>query len=219
MATAPRTQAERSQSTQKRVLDATLDVIMDYGLRDASTVLVCRHANISRGALLHHYPTKEALLQEALRHLLKDEIDSLMRMVDEVDAGNLDVHGFLAVLWEHFSGRLFMISLEYIVAARTDPAIRKALTTVALEFNWSLDEVWERLMAHSRLEPRERRLALNATTCLMRGMSAHGIWRDDPQLFEDMLEFWKETLIKAGVIDPPAAKRSRDRARQNRDGH
>lgn len=204
-----RTQAERSQTTQKKILDATLDCLMKYGLRDTSTVDVTRRAGVSRGALLHHYPTKELLLQQTLQYLLRAEVDDILRMADEVDSGRMGLDDFLADLWERFSGRLYMISLEYIVAARTDPALREVLAEVAWEFNTSLDALWERLMLNSDLAPRERRLALNSTLCLMRGMSAQGIWRDDPQFFREMLEFWKQTLVKAGIIGPPQSQQER----------
>lgn len=197
-----RTQAERSRATQEKILDTTLDLLMEQGLRDTSTVDVARRAGVSRGALLHHYPSKALLLQEALRHLLNREIADISRMAEEIEAGRVDFDSFLATLWEHFSGRLFMITLEYLAAARTDPAMREVLATVALAFNRSLDEIWERLMLNEEVSARERRLALNVTLCFLRGMGTQTVWRDDPQLFEDMLAYWKQVLVQAGIIDP-----------------
>jgi AcrR family transcriptional regulator len=197
-----RTQAERSLATQRKILDTTLDCLMARGLRDTSTVDVALRAGVSRGALLHHYPSKKLLLQEALRHLLTEEIQEIKGLADDIESGRMDFDSFLATLWEHFSGRLFMITLEFLSAARTDPDIRSALKTVALEFNASLDEIWERLMLNSELAPRERRLALNVTLCFLRGMGTQSVWRDDAALFQDMLAFWKLTLVKAGIIEP-----------------
>lgn len=196
-----RTQAERSHATQRKILDTTLDCLMEQGLRDTSTVDVAVRAGVSRGALLHHYPSKKLLLREALRYLLTEEIANINGLADDVETGRLDFDAFLAILWEHFSGRLFMITLEFLAAARTDSDIRSALRTVALEFNASLDQIWERLMLNSALAPRDRRLALNVTLCFLRGMGTQSVWRDDAELFQEMLTFWKQTLVKAGIID------------------
>ncbi len=215
-----RTQAERSHATRSRILEVTLECMLEKGLRDSSTVEIARRAGVSRGALLHHFPTKEDLLKEALRFLLVAEIAEIRKMAGGIEAGTVDFESFLGTLWEHFSGPLFMITLEYLTAARTDPEIKAALVPPALEFNQSLDEIWERLMLDSDSLPRERRLALNVTLCFLRGMGTQTVWRDDPQLFEDMLAFWKETLRRAGLVDlvdagPPDEQRL-DRPRLDR---
>lgn len=195
-----RPQAERAEATQRAILEVTLDSLFERGLRNTSTNDVARLAGISRGALLYHYPTKLLLLQDALRYLLRTESGKIERMAGSVETGELDFDTFLEALWERFSGRLFMITLEYLTAARTDAAIRETLTTVALEFNASLDRIWEDLQMGCSVSARERRLALNATLCFLRGMGSQTVWRDDPQHFRDMLEFWRRTLEQAGVI-------------------
>ncbi|MBB3064172.1 TetR/AcrR family transcriptional regulator [Limibacillus halophilus] len=195
-----RTQAERSRKTQRKILDVTLTCLLEQGLRDTSTVDVAHRAGVSRGALLHHYPSKDLLLKEALRHLLRDEIREVRQMAEGVDSGEIDFDAFLANLWERFSGPMYMITLEFVTAARTDPVIKAALVPVALEYNASLDEIWEQLLLRSSSEPRDRRLALNVTLCFLRGMGTQSVWRDDPQLFHDMLDFWKQTLETAGIL-------------------
>jgi len=197
-----RTQAERSFTTQQKILDTTLDLLMEQGLRDTSTVDVARRSGVSRGALLHHYPSKDVLLKEAMRHLLTREVVEIERMAGDIELKKVDFDTFLQTLWEHFSGRLFMITLEFLTAARTDPTMREVLREVALEFNASLDRIWERLMLNSGLPPEERRLALNVTLCFLRGMGTQTVWRDDPELFQELLAYWKKTLIDAGVLPP-----------------
>lgn len=204
-----RSQAERSRATQQRILDVTLDCLMDRGLRDTSTVEVARRAGVSRGALLHHYPSKGLLLQEALRHLLRHEVANIKRVAASLAEAELDLDTFLETLWCHFSGRPFMIAIEYIAAARTDSAIRETLAVVGLEFNDSLDAIWDSLPVESGVSRRERRLALNATLCFLRGMGTQSVWRDSPQLFSDMLVFWKQMLARAGIVGARASQAPR----------
>lgn len=195
-----RRQADRSRASRKAILDVTLDAIHARGLSGTSTNDVTRLAGVSRGALLHHFPTRVILLQEALRYLLVTETTAIERLAEQVETGEVDFQTFLETLWEHFSGRMFMITLEFLAAARTDAAIRETLTTVALEFNASLDGIWERMELMSSRTVREQRLALNTTLCMLRGMGTQSVWRDDPQLFRDMLDFWRRTLEDAGLL-------------------
>jgi len=93
--------------------------------------------------------------------------------------------------------------MEFLTAARTDPAIREALIPVALDYNHQLDEIWENLFPDLSGAHGTRRIALNATLCLLRGMGTQSIWRDDPLLFLEMLEFWKTSL---GNLAPAPSK-------------
>lgn len=198
-----RTQAERSHATRTLILDVTLDCLENIGLRETSTVEIARRAGVSRGALLHHFPSKGLLLQEALRHLLTQEVEEVKTMVQKLAQDEITLEDVLDSLWAHFSGRLFMITIEYLAAARTDAPIHKTLAAVGMEFNDSLDEIWDSLPASQRISARDRKIAFNATLCFFRGMGTQTVWRSDPELYSNMLSFWKTTLLKIGVIEGP----------------
>ncbi|MCO7228519.1 TetR/AcrR family transcriptional regulator [Halomonas sp. CnH100-B] len=200
-------QEERSRQTQARVTQATIECILAKGIRATSTVDVARQAGVSRGALVHHYPSKTLLMQAALEDLLSREVESVREMAVKVKAGELNFDSLLKALHEHFKGDLYMVTLEYLTNARTDPDIMKVLVPLAAKFNDSLEQIWEQLVASSKHTSHQNRVALNATLCMMRGMGAQSIWRDDPELYRDMLLFWKETLLELG-FSAPDPKRS-----------
>ncbi|GAA0712570.1 TetR/AcrR family transcriptional regulator [Halomonas sp. IOP_14] len=195
-------QEERSRQTQARVTQATIECILEKGIRATSTVDVARLAGVSRGALVHHYPSKTLLMQAALEDLLSREVESVREMAVKVKAGELNFDSLLKALHEHFKGDLYMVTLEYLTNARTDPDIMKVLIPLAAKFNDSLEQIWEQLVASSKHTSHQNRVALNATLCMMRGMGAQSIWRDDPELYRDMLLFWKETLLELGFSAP-----------------
>lgn len=200
-------QEERSRQTQARVTQATIECILAKGIRATSTVDVARQAGVSRGALVHHYPSKTLLMQAALEDLLSREVESVREMAVKVKAGELDFDSLLKALHEHFKGDLYMVTLEYLTNARTDPDIMKVLVPLAANFNGSLEQIWEQLVASANHTSHQNRVALNATLCMMRGMGAQSIWRDDPELYREMLLFWKETLLELG-FSASGAKRS-----------
>ena len=200
-------QEERSRQTQARVTQATIECILEKGIRATSTVDVARLAGVSRGALVHHYPSKTLLMQAALEDLLSREVESVREMAVKVKAGELNFDSLLKALHEHFKGDLYMVTLEYLTNARTDPDIMKVLIPLAAKFNDSLEQIWEQLVASSKHTSHQNRVALNATLCMMRGIGAQSIWRDDPELYRDMLLFWKETLLELG-FSASDAKRS-----------
>ena len=57
-----RTQEERSAETKKRLLEATIDYLNELGYNKTGTVEIARRAGVSRGALVHHFPSKHDLI-------------------------------------------------------------------------------------------------------------------------------------------------------------
>src|SRR5215468_6574679 len=64
-----RTQEERSAAMRERLLDATIDCLVEYGYSGTTTTRVAERAGVTRGAQVHHFPTKTDLVTAAVRHL------------------------------------------------------------------------------------------------------------------------------------------------------
>ena len=64
-----RTQDERSAHTRGLLLDATIDCLHERGYANTTTTVIAERAGVSRGAQLHHFPTKRELVTSAVEHL------------------------------------------------------------------------------------------------------------------------------------------------------
>ena len=65
------TQEERTSATRARLIEATLDILLSKGYAAATTVDIAARAGLTRGALAHHFESKDKLVVEAVDHLLK----------------------------------------------------------------------------------------------------------------------------------------------------
>ncbi|MFT6779469.1 MAG: AcrR family transcriptional regulator [Paraglaciecola sp.] len=184
----------RSARMREKILSATLDCIQEIGFKNSSTPEICRKAGVSRGALLHHFPTKEVLIANAVEKLLKEEIQDLYRIGDAYSHHELTIEDFVDNLWERFSGRLFMITIDFLSSARTDEKLRKAIVPVSLDFHTSLNKLWLRFFKHPNMSADQVQLLLNTTLCLMRGMGVQTIIRNDPEYYDHMRNYWKSFL-------------------------
>ena len=66
---ARRTQQERRDSTRTRLLEATVECLVELGYARTTTLAVAQRAEVSQGALFKHFPTKAALLGAAVERL------------------------------------------------------------------------------------------------------------------------------------------------------
>ena len=65
----------RSIATRTALLDAALETLAEKGYAATTTIETARRAGLSRGAQLHHFPTKAQLLTAAVDHLLVRRMD------------------------------------------------------------------------------------------------------------------------------------------------
>ncbi len=184
----------RSLATRERVVRATIDEIYSVGYHAATTQAIAERAQVSRGALLHHFPTRADLMRAALETLLDDGTAEIRAVSQDVRSGALPLAEFVEFLWPLFSGRFFQLSLELINEARTDPDLRHCLIPVVQRFHAALDAIWVEFCDAESRPPREARIILNLTVNLMRGMGVQTVLRPDPDYYRDLIEAWKAVL-------------------------
>jgi AcrR family transcriptional regulator len=121
-----------------RLLDAAVDCLHDLGYSGTTTIEVAARAGVSRGAQLHHFPTKERLVTEAVRHILAKRLQEFRDAFASLPDGADKPGAALDIVWEKLSGRVFYAWLELVVASRTDTALHEVVVEIAGQF---LDEV------------------------------------------------------------------------------
>jgi AcrR family transcriptional regulator len=192
---AARTQQDRSLTTRRRLLDATVACLVDAGWSGTTTTLVAERAGVSRGAQLHHYPTKAALVLAAVSHLIDRRAAEIAAEAASLPALPVPerVDRVVDLLAASFTGPLFVAALELWLAARTDPALREALVPVEAQFGRDLHRLAVRLLGADESRPGVRQ-AVQATLDLLRGLGVASLLTDDAARREALLATWKSQL-------------------------
>ena len=186
-----RTQEQRSHETRLRLIEATLDALYERGYARVTISEIAARAGVSRGALMHHYATKEDLVTTAVEKLLEDATSQIRGFLDKVQSGQLTLDAFLDRLWQMYSGRLIFITIEHITEARHNEPLRASLVPVVRRFHAALDMAWREFFRATPLPRGEAEILLNATTCMFRGMGIQTVLRKDRAYFDQLLEHWK----------------------------
>lgn len=132
---AGRTQAERSATTQQALLDATIRCLVEEGYANTTTARVAELAGVSRGAHLHHFQTRSALVAAAVEHLRVRRSEQLMAAADALPSGPERVTQGLDLLWRSYTSPLFQGALDLWSAGRTDVELRSHLVKIERDFD------------------------------------------------------------------------------------
>src|SRR3954449_13475950 len=148
--TAARTRSERSADSRLLILDAAVACLVEDGYTGASTLAVQARAGVSRGRLLHHFPSRAELLVAAAGHLSTTVLAGVRTraagvMADQ-PAGRDPVDRAIERMWATFQEPPFWAAMELWTAARTDPELKAALRSEERRLRTAIravaDEIW-----------------------------------------------------------------------------
>ena len=166
-ATKPRrTQAERRTETRARLLDATVEILIEDGYAGTTTRHVAERAGVSQGAQSHHFPHRVDLVASAFEHLAEQRIDRYAERARELtgDRG-VRLRVLLDLLWEDFSSPLFTVAAKLWVASADDAELRERLIPVEKRIYGATAEVARGVAGELGSEPGfERKLAVAMNT-------------------------------------------------------
>ncbi|MFW5875196.1 MAG: TetR/AcrR family transcriptional regulator [Myxococcota bacterium] len=132
---------ERSVATRRALLHATYEALLEVGYARTSTAEICRRAGAARGTMLHHYPTRDALIVAAMEDVMVRRLEAFRASVLSVappegaSAGQI-----VRAMYDSVRGPEFDAWLELTTAARTDPSLRAELLSLAERWDALVEE-------------------------------------------------------------------------------
>jgi AcrR family transcriptional regulator len=189
-------QEERSRAMRQRLLEAAVDCLVDVGFSGTSTTLVSQRAGVSRGAQLHHFPTKNDLVIAAVEHLSLVRHEEIQSAVDKLPTGPRRTRAVLGMLADHFVSPIFTAALELWVAARTDPQLLAAVGPLEQRIGREVHRITVELLGVDESRPGVREL-IQATLDLVRGLGLANTISDDRRRRERILDQWAISLDNA----------------------
>jgi AcrR family transcriptional regulator len=227
-ARAPRTQQQRRDETRRALLDAAVESLIEVGFARTTTLEVQRRANVSRGALLHHFPSKAELMAAAIAHLAEMRAIELKQLSAELPAERRPPDGkavppgtgartdaVLGLLWQCFSGTFFQVAMELRTAARTDPELRPVLAGAERTLRDGILAQARTLFGKEVADHPGLPRALDLTLQLMIGAAMSAVLHGGDSRLDELIDDWKAlfpTVLAHGAAPrprprPPNARR------------
>lgn len=117
----------KSRRTRARILDSAMRLYAEIGYQPGGHAQVAEAANLTRGAMLYHFPDRESLIEALVPHIQTAREQLLQAAVDDAPRGADRTDYAIESYWALLRQTPFIAFSELERAARTDEVVRKHL--------------------------------------------------------------------------------------------
>ena len=185
-----RRQADRSRETRRKLMEATVECLVERGWAGTTTTVVAERAGVSRGAQLHHFRTRGELVAAAVEHLGAESVLDLKERARQVNGSTVAVVELIA---DFYASDLFTAALELWVAARTDPDLKTVVVPLEARLGRETHRLAVELLGADETEPGVRE-TVQLTLDLVRGLALANQLTDDGKRRSRIIRHWARML-------------------------
>jgi len=113
-------------ATRARLIDATIDCILEEGFYRASSNRIAERAGVTWGVIQHHFGTREALLLGTFQHGMEELIETLESAVIAGDTFEARLESLADVIWRFYRRPRFVAYEQLTLNLLRDPTIDAA---------------------------------------------------------------------------------------------
>jgi AcrR family transcriptional regulator len=147
---------------RRRILDATVVCLQEYGYAGTTIGQVVAKAGITRGALAHHFAAKSELVATAVGYIAATRTTELIARGQHARDAEDPIDAGLELLWSAHQGPMFVAVAELWVAARTDPELQRRIAYMEQATNAIVVELAKALFGPAGADPEVRNLVYTA---------------------------------------------------------
>lgn len=201
---------QKGEATRKELIASTIASLDKLGYAETSINRVLEGVSVSRGALMHHFPTKEDLVIGTIDFLLSRILRHYQQQSHNpapfanLTATSQSLGGALVHYWRNIidtpEGRAFS---EIIMATRTDAALRERISTQLLSWNDELNDFFLP-QGLSEEQAEKMRLTLTIWRAFIRGLILQQQFEKTPQDLEKIIAHFAEIIEPHLTVPAPA---------------
>jgi len=164
-------QQRTSAQTRIAVLEAAIDCLAEFGYSRTTTQLIAKRAEISRGAMLHHYATKQDLVASLIDYVIFKRLQGFMARIAALsEDARVRRQAGIELYWQSLLTPEFTAYLELSLAARTDAELRAIWLPRARRYDRLEREEVLKGFPEWAVRPDEYKLAMDYCIASMSGL-------------------------------------------------
>ena len=183
-------QGAKSAAARKLICKAVTRCLAEIGYAETSINRVIDRAGVSRGALQHHFPSKEDLMAATAQQIL-DNATFFRYSRAGASAAERSTAAELQETWEKVVNTAeYRALLEILIQVRTDKALRERLSPGLQQ--WHRESMVRTLSAYGSLNgsDQEVEMLMTMNSCMMRGLVIQEQYTEDPAYIHQLMMRW-----------------------------
>ena len=181
-------------AVRRRVVEATVECLVEHGYAGTTTQRVQVQAGVSRGALLHHFPSKPAMFLAAVQHVGEQQDLAVRAAAERTVSGSDRLEFAFEVLHDAMSGPLYLAGYELWMAARTDSDLRSVLTPFERTVGQNLRELGVMIFGPEFSTLPGFPTAFESLVQMFRGLALTGVLRENPDREKELMAAWRSVF-------------------------
>ncbi|MFI9172425.1 TetR/AcrR family transcriptional regulator [Streptomyces lincolnensis] len=181
---------EQRDATRAQIVDAAVDSLIEVGVAATTTLEVQRRAGVSRGALLHHFPTREDLFGVAIGSLVTRNERAVREELAAARPDGDPLSRSLRVLRSVMCGPSFGAEMELWAVARTNARLRDVLRRAEGAARRDLHRVVDEVMGPELTASAAYPVIAELTVQLLRGLAISDVLYREDTGRDELLEGW-----------------------------
>ena len=194
----------KSRRTRARILDEAVGLIARSGYLALTNAAVADAAGITRGAMLYHFDSREALVAAVIEHIQAIRSRLFREAADSLPAGGDVTEHAIYTYWDLLQDPAFTAFAELEAAARSDALVADLLAPAQAEFDRGQIGDHFLKMLHAGAGPRFQ-ASRDLARFLLEGMARANFTYDREERIGRLLEVVKRATHmlnrKGGVTD------------------
>ncbi|KAK1181198.1 helix-turn-helix domain containing protein [Streptomyces sp. NBS 14/10] len=200
---------DRSRATRRRLLEAAVACLAEYGWARSTVAVVAERAGVSRGAAQHHFPTREDLFTAAVEHVATERSAALRALhARERERERAEERGGAAggqaarvadvveVLVDLYTGPLFRAALQLWVVASYEEQLGARVAALEVRIGRETHRMAVELLGADESVPGVRE-SVQGFLDMARGLGLANILTDDRARRGRVVAQWARILDDA----------------------
>jgi AcrR family transcriptional regulator len=195
----------KSVRTRARILDVALILFVEIGYHAATNAKIAEAADLTRGAMLYHFATREALVEAAIEHIQAERTVLFKAAASDLAPGEDVSEHAIDAYWRLLHTPPFIAFAELEAVARTDASVRSRLAAAQAAFD--LVQVGDQFAALVRAGSGPRfQASRDLARFMLEGLARGGVTYSIQQRTDNLLAVIKRVthmLNRKGAVQDP----------------
>lgn len=179
---------------------AAREQLISRGLARLSIQPILDKADVSRGALFHHFRSKNHLIAAAFKDLLEEAARQLHALSEDLRAGRIALGAFVEGVRDVFCSDLFIGSMEIALSNRAEPILRDLVSEAVDDWWAALSSFWTGTFDLPGRSPTEADQHWMMASNLLRGYAFTSTYRSSPDRRSTFCVSFQRMILADAVI-------------------